>query len=478
MKRIAVIGGGISGLSAAFALQKQKDNGAQLEFVLFESSSRFGGVLQTERVGGCVLEAGPDSFLTEKPWAAELCRELGLEDQLIGSNDSERKTYILLKGRLAPIPDGLMFMVPTNLGAVFSSPLFSWRTRLRIVREWFYRVGRESGESTVADFVARHYGREMVERIADPMLAGIYGGGADELSVQAVLPRFVELEAKFGSLGKAMIAARRRTDAEQKMPLFTSLENGMQQLVESLLARIPEAARCLNTAIDAVKRESGKWLVGSGGRTEEFDAAIVATPAYAAAALLKDNASLAEELNAIPYSSSVTVGLIYDQSVRAALPPGFGLLAPRTEGRRILAATFVHNKFPHRAPPNRAVIRCFLGGSKDEEVLTMSDEEILTLVQAELRQILGVNAPPLVARVYRWKHAMAQYGLGQNARVARIREQVAGIPGLALAGNAYSGIGVPDCVRSGSEAAGKVQVDLGLSRQPSVLRTEHKFGNW
>jgi len=465
MKRIAVIGGGISGVSAAFALQKQKDNGAPLEYALLESSSRFGGVLQTERVEECVLEAGPDSFLTEKPWAAELCRELGLGDQLIGSNDAERKTYMLLKGRLVAIPDGLMFMVPTKLGPVFSSPLFSWRTKMRILREWFYRAAANSGESTVADFVARHYGREMVERIADPMLAGVYGGSADELSVQAVLPRFVEMEARFGSLGKAMIAARKRADGAEKTPLFTSLKNGMQQLTDSLLARIPDAVRRLNSPIEAVKRESGKWLAASGGRTEEFDAAVVATPAYAAAALLKANTALAEELDAIPYSSSVTVAMVFDRSVRAALPPGFGFLVPRAEGRRILAATFVHNKFPYRAPPERAVIRCFLGGSRDEELLTKSDEEILTLVQAELRQIFGVNAQPLASRVHRWKHAMAQYGLGHNSRIARIREQVAGMAGLALAGNAYSGIGVPDCVRSGSDAAAKILADIGLAIQ-------------
>jgi protoporphyrinogen/coproporphyrinogen III oxidase len=464
MKRIAVIGGGISGLSAAFALQKEKDNGATLEYALFESSPRFGGVLQTEHVENCVLEAGPDSFLTEKPWAAELCRELGQEDQLIGSNDVDRKTYMLLKGRLVPIPDGLMFMVPTKLAPVFSSALFSWGTKLRIVREWFYRAVVDAGESTVADFVERHYGREMVERIADPLLAGVYGG-ADELSAQSVLTRFTEMETKFGSLGKGMIAARKRSGNAPGKPLFTSLRNGMQQLPDSLRARIPEAARCLNARIEAVQRESGKWLVVRGGRTEEFDAVILATPAYAAAELLKDNRELASDLNAIRYSSSVTAALIYDQGVRAVLPPGFGFLVPRTEGRRIMAATFVHNKFPHRAPAERAVIRCFLGGSQDEEVLTLSDEDIFTVVHGEMRQILGVTAQPLVSRVHRWPHAMAQYGLGHNARVTRIREQIVGLPGLALAGNAYSGIGVPDCVRSGSEAAAKILTDIGLTTE-------------
>ncbi len=194
MKRVAIVGGGISGLSAAFALEKEQQRGAPLESVLFESSSCFGGVIHTESVDGCVIEAGPDSFLTEKPWAAELCRELGLGDQLIGSNDAERKTYILLKGRLVPLPDGLQFMVPTRLASAFFSPLFSWGTKARIIREWFYRPGGARSESTVAEFVERHYGREMVERVADPLLAGVYGGSADELSVKSVLPKFWEME--------------------------------------------------------------------------------------------------------------------------------------------------------------------------------------------------------------------------------------------------------------------------------------------
>jgi protoporphyrinogen/coproporphyrinogen III oxidase len=285
MKRIAIVGGGISGLSAAFALEQQKKSGAPLEYVLFESSARFGGVVHTENVDGCLVEAGPDSFLTEKPWAADLCRELGLGDQLIGSNDAERKTYILLKGRLVPLPDGLMFMVPTRLTAAFVSPLFSWGTKARIIREWFYRPVGVPSDCTVADFVERHYGREMVERVADPLLAGVYGGRADELSVQSVLPRFLEMEAEHGSLGRAMVAASRNRPApaagtehrsagrtRASVPtraLFTSLRNGMGQMIDALLARIPDEARRLKVRIDSVRPESGKWLVISGGVTRE-----------------------------------------------------------------------------------------------------------------------------------------------------------------------------------------------------------------
>jgi protoporphyrinogen/coproporphyrinogen III oxidase len=462
MKRIAVIGGGISGLVAAFQLQKHRERGAEVDYTLIEASQRFGGVIKTEQVEGCVLESGPDSFLTEKAWGADLCRELGLEDQLIYSNDSDRQTYMFVEGRRVPIPDGLMFMVPTKFVPVFTSPLFSWTTKLRILKEWFHKRSADAGDCTVSDFIARHYGREMVDRVADPLLAGVYGGSADELSAQSVLPRFVEIEAKFGSLGKAMIAARKQSLGGPNKPIFTSLRNGMQQMVDALVTRIPQTARRLNTQVEQIKTESGKWLAVTAGRTEEFDAIVLAMPAYAAAGLLGDAPKISQQLNATRYSSSVTVALVYDGTVRAALSPGFGILVPRSEGLRTLAVTFVHNKFSNRAPEGRAVIRCFLGGSRDESVLEETDENIMTIVRRELQQLAGIDATPLVARIQKWPRAMAQYGLGHSVKVAQIREMVGGIPGLALAGNAYAGIGVPDCVRSGSEAAAKILADLGM----------------
>jgi oxygen-dependent protoporphyrinogen oxidase len=468
MKRIAVIGGGISGLVAAFQLQKHRERGAELEYVLIEASQRFGGVIKTEQVEGCLLESGPDSFLTEKAWGADLCRELGIEDQLIYSNDADRKTYMFVKGQRVPIPDGLIFMVPTRFVPVFTSPLFSWTTKLHILKEWFYKRSSDDGDCTVSDFVARHYGREMVDRVADPLVAGVYGGSADELSAQSVLPRFVEMEKRSGSLGKAMIAARKQSLSGPSKPIFTSLKNGMQQMVDVVLTRIPQASRLLNTQIEQIKQESGKWLVMSAGRTEEFDAVVLAMPAYAAAVLLGGAAQITQQLSAIRYSSSVTVALVYDKSARGALPPGFGILVPRSEGLRTLAVTFVHNKFPNRAPEDRAVIRCFLGGSRDESILEEIDEQVMAIVRRELQQMAGIDAAPLAFRVQRWPRAMAQYGVGHNARTAAIRQMIAEMPALALAGNAYSGIGVPDCVRSGSEAAVKVLVDIGISTPAKV----------
>ena len=463
MKRIAVIGAGISGLAAAFKLQKQIERGTQLEYLLLEATERFGGVIKTEQVEGCVLESGPDSFVTEKSWGADLCRELGLQDQLIYSNDAERKTYIFVKGRLVPIPDGLMFMVPTKFLPMFTSPLFSWATKARISQEWFYKPSTDAGECTVADFIVRHYGGEMVDRVADPLLAGVYGGTADELSAQAVLPRFVDMEAKYGSLGKAMIAARKQSLGVPNKPIFTSLRNGMQEMVNAVSARIPDSARRLNAPVEQIRGESGKWLLMCAGRTEEFDAVILATPAYTAAALLAETSKIAQQLSAIRYSSSVTVALVYDNTVRTALPPGFGILVPRSEGFRTLAVTFVHNKFDNRAPEDRAAIRCFLGGSRDESVLDETDDKIAGIVGGELEQLAGITVAPLALRVQKWPRAMAQYGIGHSTTVAQIRESVAGMSGLTFAGNAYTGVGVPDCVRSGSEAAVKVLSDIGIS---------------
>ena len=466
MKRIAIIGGGISGLSAAYALEEKRRAGVEAEYVLYEASPRFGGVLVTDRVDGCILEAGADSFLTEKPWAIDLCKKLGLGDQLIGSNDADRKTYILVRGKLVEMPDGLMFMVPTKLAPTVLSPLFSWGTKLRMAREWFHPPHRASGDETVATFVERHYGPEMVDRLADPLLSGVYGGEASQLSVRAVLPRFAEMEAKHGSLGRAMISARVAMAKNSKAParaLFTSLKDGMQQMVDALVAALDGNSLTKGAAVHAIWPEAGGWVVSAGLDTDQFDAVILALPTRAAASLLqRSGPELAAELAGIDYSSSVTVALGYDQQVRDSLPPGFGFLVPRSEGKRMLAATFVHNKFPHRAPDNRAIIRCFLGGARGEQMLSLPDEEILRIVRNELDQILHLKAEALFTRVFKWRGAMAQYGVGHLERLERISKLRQKLPGLALAGNGFSGIGVPDCVRSGTAAVEELLTALGV----------------
>jgi protoporphyrinogen/coproporphyrinogen III oxidase len=465
MTRVAIIGGGISGLSAAYALEEQRRAGADVDYILYESSSRLGGVLRTEHIDGCMVEAGPDSFVTEKPWASDLCRALGIGDQLIGSNDAERKTYILTNGRLVEMPDGLMFMVPTKILPTALSSLFSWKTKLRMTQELFHPPRAVDHDESVADFVTRHYGTEMVDRLADPLLSGIYGGEAKNLSVRAVLPRFIEMERTHGSLGRAMLAVQKnvRKNAQKKMfasqrkpapPIFTSLKNGMQSLADTVVSRLTPKSLRIGVAVQAIQSEASGWVVSAGMQSDQFDAAIVALPAPAAAQVLRmASPELSSEFSAIDYTSSIIVCLGYDRDVRQSLPPGFGFLVPRSEGKRLLAATFVHNKFPDRVPVDRALLRCFFAGLNAEQIWPLTDDEIVGIARGELAQILNLRAESLFARVYKWKSAMAQYGVGHLERLERIERLRRQLPGFALAGNAYRGIGIPDCVRSGGEAA-------------------------
>jgi oxygen-dependent protoporphyrinogen oxidase len=469
MTRVAIIGGGISGLAAAFALEQHRRNAsAAVDYVLYEASPRLGGILRTEHMDGCIVEAGPDSFLTEKPWATDLARSLGLEDQLIGSNDADRKTYILTRGRLVEMPDGLIFMVPTKILPTGLSPLFSLKTKLRITEELFHPPRAVGQDESVAAFVERHYGSEMVDRVVDPLLSGIYGGEAANLSVRAVLPRFAEMERIHGSLGRGMLDIRKnaRKDIRKKSaagwrhpapPLFTSLKNGMQTLADAVVSQLTAPSLLTSALVQAIQPQAGGWLVSAGLQSDYFDSVILALPAPAAARVLSlASPELAAELAAIQYTSSITVGLGYDRNVRHTLPPGFGFLVPRSEGKVLLAATFVHNKFPHRAPEDRALLRCFFAGVNAESVWVLGDDQIVGIVRQELQKILGLRADPRFARVYKWKSAMAQYAVGHLDRLDRIERLRQQLPGLALAGNAYRGIGVPDCIRAGREAAAQI----------------------
>src|SRR6201997_4254583 len=287
MKRIGIIGGGISGLSAAYALEKQRRAGTEIEYTLYESAARLGGVLVTDNVDGCIIDAGPDSFLTEKPWATDLCKELGLGNQLIGSKDPRRKNYIVTRGKLIEMPDGLMFMVPTKILPIVLSPLFSTKTKLRMAQEWFHPPHKANADETVASLVERHYGPEMVDLLADPLLSGVYGGEASHLSVRAVLARFADMEAKHGSLGRAMLAARRNAPKNgPARPLFTSLKEGMQQVGEAVVARLDPDALNTGATVQAIAPEDGGWIVSAGLQSDHFDGVIVALPTQGAANLL------------------------------------------------------------------------------------------------------------------------------------------------------------------------------------------------
>ncbi len=483
--RTAIIGGGIAGMAAAYELEKARAADATIEYTLFEAREQLGGALASETVNGTVLERGPDSFLSEKPAAAELCRELGLGADLLPSNDAARKTYIVVKNRLVALPDGLMFLIPTKLIPTALTRLFSLPTKIRMGLELLHPPRPSEQDESVAALVERHFGSEAVDRLADPLLSGIYGGDASQLSARTVLPRLVEMETQYGSLTRGMLAAHRemraKVAAAQKSAastmaknepgnaggngrptprtIFTTLRGGLQQLVDAIEARLePEWVR-RSTPVSALERFERGWRVTANGLPETYDAVILASPAWASGVLLGPaDPLLADELSGIPYSSSITVNLVYDEARLGQLPDGFGFLVPGSESRSMLACTFCHRKFVGRTAPGKAVLRAFLGGAKNEALLSATDTELVAIVRRELSEILGektigLNVEPERTQVSRWRRAMAQYAVGHRERMQRITDRVAALPGLRLAGNAYDGIGIPDCIRLGRKAA-------------------------
>lgn len=449
--RVLIIGGGITGLSAAYELVKAGERP-----LLLEAAPRLGGVIETGFVQDCVLEGGPDSFLAAKPAAAELIRELGLGHDLIGSRDESRVTYVVKAGRLVPLPDGLMMMVPTRILPMARSPLVSWGAKLKMAGEFFLKPApADTPDRSVADFIRAHYGQEAVDYLAEPLLSGVYGGSVERLSVNSVLTRFVDLERKYGSLTKGVLAMRARAAGRgESGPLFLTLRRGLQQLVDALERIVRPAAEVIHAEARSIAWLGDRWSVVHSSGTLEAGRLILAIPAWRAGALLREvDRRLAELLEGIEYSSSVTLALGYRKDRSGPVPPGFGFLVPAAERKTLVACTFVGAKFSDRVPDTHHVLRCFLGGAGRENVLDWDDAEIIRTVRSELRQLLGWDAEPEFVQLRRWRRAMAQYAVGHAARMGEIAARLEALPALALAGNAYDGIGISDCVRTGRAAA-------------------------
>jgi protoporphyrinogen/coproporphyrinogen III oxidase len=492
--RVAVLGGGITGLSAAYHLAQARSAGPPLEEWLIEGAPRLGGVVQTEAVNGFIVEAGPDSFLAEKPEAAALCRALGLGESLLGSNDHQRRTYILHRGilrhsRLVPLPSGLMLFVPAPSWQLLTTPLLPLSSKLAIAADWLRKpashaapgpcvnagaatselagFSSQDADESVADFVTRHFGKEMLENIADPLLAGVFGGDSSRLSVRSVLPRFYEIEQRYGSLtrGIAEVTRQRQKGRREAPPLFLTLKEGLGNLTRTLAARLETSRVHLSQRVISIERgksnQSGLApgacsyrICCEGGALYQAEAVILALPVHACSRLLRPlDPALASNLASVPHTPAMTVALGYGPGVRERLPRGFGFLVPRRENRPLLACTFVHAKFAHRAPAGCALLRCFLGGAHYPDALDFSDDEVLRLVRRELSQILGLTAKPEFFRIFRWPAAMPQYEVGHAQRLCAIQSRLEHHPGLFVAGNAYSGIGISDCIRTGKAAA-------------------------
>ena len=464
MTQVAIVGGGISGLSAAYFLAER---GCQC--TLIEAQSRLGGVIRTEKVDGCLVEAGPDSFLAQKPWAFELIRELGMEDQVIGSQDKRRRTYVLRNGKLVPLPEGIQFLAPTKLRPMLETPLLSWRAKARMALEWFQKPEDIEDES-VAEFVQRHYGPEVNEYLAQPMLAGVYGGSPEKLSMQSVLPRFVEMAREHGSLTKSILRERRARQSTlgpsaSPPPLFQSLRNGMQQLTDALAVRVQGRVRIVTATVEKLETLAAGYHLRTSAGPLEAQQVVLATPAYRAGEVVKQiDPCLADLLLEIRYHSSITVSLLYSRPEFDHRLNGFGYLVPRAEGKNLAACTWVNTKFPFRADRETGLLRAFLAGDKAEQFLSSSDSDLAEMAHRELSEAMGFTARTETVRVQRWERAMAQYEVGHQKRVEAIEERLQEFPGLHLAGNGFTGIGIPDCVRRSRLISEQVEKQVVSSR--------------
>ncbi len=464
---VVIIGGGIAGLAAAYELQAQG-----VPYILLESSQRFGGKIRTEYIpnpageGRFVVEVGPDSVLTQKPWAVNLAKELGLAGQLLGTNDAMRRTYVLRNGRLVPLPDGVFLIVPTRIWPFIRTPLFSWRGKLRMALDWFIPPRQDEDDESLADFVCRRLGAEVLDRLAEPLMAGIHNAEAENQSLLATFPRFRQLEKQYGSLIRGMLAAcRKAPTTDKRRSVFTSFRDGMQTLVDALLEQLNGDLH-LNVAASGISwAENGGFDIRlSGGETLSASAIVLATPAYTAADLLRDVApQVSEQLTTIRYVSTGTVSVAYPLADIPRPLDGFGLVIPHSENRRINAITWTSTKFHHRAPEGYGLLRVFFGGSRHPEIMALDDEQIFAIVQEELRDIMGITTQPLFSRLYRWSRANPQYDVGHLERLSTIEQLLP--DGIYLAGSAYHGVGVPDCVKQGRDAAGK------LAQRVSLLTT-------
>lgn len=473
-RRIIVVGGGISGLAAAHRLMElSREKKLGLEILLREASHRLGGSIATERVRDFLVEAGPDSFISEKPWALRLCERLGITSRLVSTDAAHQKIYVVHKGSLLPLPEGFFLLAPTEFWPFIRSPLFSWRGKLRMASELFLPRGDLDRDESLASFVWRRFGQEVLERVAQPLIGGIYAADPEDLSLRATMPRFLEMERTQRSIIWAMWLEQRSRSHNQKTgsgarwSLFVTLRGGMQELVDAIASQLPQGAVHLNTKATEMEWGGTKrnWTVATDkSEKSEADGVILALPAYASAELLAPLApELARELRAVPYSSTATVSLAYRQEEIPRLD-GFGLVAPQIESRRIIACTFSSVKYPERAPEGHVLLRVFVGGALQPSLYKQGDQTMESSVRQEIADLLGVRAEPLFCRIYRHPYSMPQYHIGHLNRIQRIEKHISNFPGLALAGNAYHGVGIADCIHSGEEAAERIleRLRIGL----------------
>ena len=472
MKRVIVIGGGIAGLAAAHRIVELNDEQALgFELLLLEASHRLGGSIATERIGDFLIEAGPDSFISEKPWALRLCERLGLAPRLVSTQAAYQKIYIVHRGKLEALPEGFFLLAPTRLWPFVQTPLFSWRGKLRMAGELFVpRAQANHKDESLGSFVRRRFGREALERVAQPLVGGIYAADAEQLSLAATMPRFLEMEHNQRSIIRSMWSDQRRRARQReagsgaRWSLFVTLAGGMQELVNAVAGRLPKHSIRYSAPASTVNRDHAtqKWNVQTkAGESFDADAVIVAAPSLQAAPLFRAVADIAtDELSKIAYASTATVSLAYRREHFPRAPDSFGFVVPAIEKRKIMACTFSSLKYLGRAPEGHLLLRAFVGGALQPEHFQANDATMEQNVRDELASLLGVVAKPILSRIWRHPNSMPQYHIGHDALVRRIETALSAFPTLALAGSAYHGVGIADCVHTGEQAAEKVVAAL------------------
>ena len=456
-QHVVIIGGGITGLSAAWELQQAAAQNPLLRYTVLEQSDRWGGKVHTEIVDNgsatpFVLEAGADAFLTRKPWALHLARELGLSDRIQSVNSQHNRTYVLHRGQPVPLPDGLQLLVPTHLLPFLRSPLFSAPGKVRALLDYVIPPRRTETDETLASFVRRRLGAEMLDKLGGTLLAGVYNGDPETQSMLATFPQFPALERDYGSLIRGMRHTQRQRVSSDS-PLFISFQTGAHELIQALVAQLNSDLRLTTAVIRIEQLEEGRYrLITSDGQVLEADALILTTPAHVTGRLLAELCpTAAAQLGAIPYSGIGTAYLAFGQEDVPHPLKGFGLVIPASERRPIDGITWTSSKWNGRAPSGHVLLRVFFGGPRTRATLELSDAELQRVVRAELKTMFGISAAPVLQRVYRWTDGYPQYNLGHLERVAAAE---AALPSsVYIAGSAYRGVGVPDCIRQGREAA-------------------------
>jgi oxygen-dependent protoporphyrinogen oxidase len=466
---IVVIGGGIAGLAAAHRLVEiNRQQSLGVEVLLLEASHRLGGTIATERTDDFVIEAGPDSFITEKPWALRLCERVGLSSRLVSTQTAYQKIYVVHCGKLVALPEGFFLLAPTRLWPFIRTPLFSWTGKLRMAGELLIPRGDYDRDESLGSFVRRRFGAEALDRVAQPLIGGIYASDPDKLSLAATMPRFMEMERRHRSVTYAMWSEQRRRERARpsgsgaRWSLFVTLSGGMQEFVDALAHRLPaDGVRLRAPVRRLLPDETGSWRVAvADGRSFSAAAVILATPAFQAGDILSEVAKeAASELRQIDYTSTATVTLAYRRADFPRAPDSFGFIVPALARRKILACTFSSLKYPGRAPAEHVLLRAFVGGALQPELFDLDDGTMEQNVRDELADLLGVTAQPLFARIWRHPNSMPQYHVGHGARIERIENSLNHIPTIALAGSAYHGVGIADCVRTGEAAAEKIVAD-------------------